>query len=408
MLPKQVQVVVVGAGPTGLALACTLRQSGVDVLVVDRAKEGTNTSRAAVVHARTLEVLDELDVSRRMIAEGLVVPVFTIRDRARTLARIDFSGLPTPYPYTVMLPQARTEALLTNRLAELGGQVHRQYTVMGVRSSAEGAELDISSPDGQRETVQTQYAVGADGMHSVVREAAAIGFTGGRYAQSFLLADVQLEWPLPANEVQLFFSGDGLVVVAPLPGGHHRVVATMDAAPEQVTVAAVQALLDRRGPGSAGVNSLAWGSRFEVHHRVADVYRRGALLLAGDAAHVHSPAGGQGMNTGVQDAVDLGRTLTGVLDNPQTGGALDAYQDRRRPVAQHVVMLTDRATRIATLTSPAARTARNLLISQIGRVPAIERLIARQLAELQVGAKRGSRRTGTARASEPDNAKPCT
>lgn len=382
LLPQRVEVVVVGAGPTGLALACTLRAAGVEVLVADRAAQGANTSRAAVVHARTLEVLAELDVTRRLLAEGCVVPVFTVRDRARTPARIDFSGLPTPYPYTLMLPQSRTEAILTERLSELGGHVDRPWTVTSVRPTSSGAAITATGDDGTTASVEARYVVGADGMDSVVRAAAAIEFTGGRYAASFVLADVHMNWPLSAQEVQLFFSPAGLVVVAPLPGGRHRVVATVDQAPETPGTGLVQALLDERGPGGAQVNEVVWASRFRVHHRVADAYRRGPLLLAGEAAHVHSPAGGQGMNIGIHDALDLAHTLGDVLTGRRDDSALDAYQDRRRPVAQRVVALTDRATRVATLHGAAARTGRNTVITLAGQLPAIRRRLAAQLAEL--------------------------
>ncbi len=387
-MPEQVEVAVVGAGPTGLALGCVLQQAGVHVLLADKATLGTTESRAAVIHARTLEVLDELDVSARMVAEGVVVPVFTVRNGARQLARIDFSGLPTQYPYTLMLPQSRTEAILTARFGELGGRALRPYTATRVTPTGAGAELTLAAADGTEHSVRARYVVGADGMRSTVREATGIGFTGGRYDQSFVLADIRMRWPLPRDEVQLFFSAAGLVVVAPLPGGHHRVVATMDDAPETITAADVQSLLDQRGPGAVHVQGLAWGSRFRVHHRVADDYRRGPLLLAGDAAHVHSPAGGQGMNTGIQDAVDLGQTLVGVLRGGQPDSSLDAYQARRRPVAQGVVRLTDRATRMATMSHPVARAARNAAIRLIDHLPAARRRIALQLAELTVAPHR--------------------
>lgn len=381
-IPQQVQVAVVGAGPTGLTLGCTLQHAGVDVLLVDKGAEGTNESRAAVIHARTMEVLHELGVTRRLLAEGLVVPVFTLRNRDQILARIDFAGLPTPYPYTLMLPQPQTEAILSDRLRELGGQAHRPYIATQVTTTPDGAELTVTGPDRVQHSIRARYVVGADGMHSTVRQEAGIGFTGGRYQQSFLLADVHMDWPLPPSEVQLFFSPAGLVVVAPLPGERHRVVAAMDTAPEDVSTDVVQSLLDQRGPGSAHVHDVVWGSRFRVHHRVADEYRRGPLLLAGDAAHVHSPAGGQGMNTGIQDAVDLAHTLIDVLENRRPDNSLDSYQERRRPVAQHVVALTDRATRIATLTNPAARMTRNTAVRLISHLPAARRRIAFQLAEL--------------------------
>lgn len=397
MLPHRVEVVVVGAGPTGLTLACALRAEGREVLVLDQAEEGTNTSRAAVLHARTLEVLEELDVTARLLAEGCIVPVFTVRDRSRTLARIDFSGLPSRYPYTLMLPQSRTEAILGRRLTELGGQVHRPWKATSVQPCAIGAAVTATEPDGVTARVEASYVVGADGMHSLVRGSAGIAFTGSQYPASFVLADVVMDWPLPTDEVQLFFAAAGLVVVAPLPGGHHRIVATMDQAPESPGAALVQQLLDQRGPRGARVRNLVWASRFRVQHRVATAYRNGPLLLAGDAAHVHSPAGGQGMNTGIQDAIDLGRTLASVLRGHAQENSLDGYQERRMPIAQRVVILTDRATRLASLRNPVARETRNALIRLGTRLPTVQRRLAHQLAELPPTQAMTVRQTGSDR-----------
>ncbi|WP_406832700.1 FAD-dependent monooxygenase [Pedococcus sp. KACC 23699] len=381
-------VLVVGAGPTGLALAAALLHQGVRTITVDRATEGANTSRAAVVHARTLEVLEGIDVTARLLAEGVVVPTFTVRDGRRVVARLDFSDLPTPYPFTLMIPQHRTEQLLTERLAELGGGVERGWALVGLElRPGPGARAFLRSTSGEERSVDARYVVGADGMHSAVREHAGIAFDGARYAQSFVLADVRMDWPLADDEVQLFFSAQGLVVVAPLPGGRHRVVATMDEAPESPSRADVQALLDARGPGNAAVTEVVWSSRFRVHHRVAAQYRRGPVFVAGDAAHVHSPAGGQGMNTGIQDALDLaGRLATAVRGgegDAAAEAALAAYETSRRPVALEVVQLTDRATRAATLRSPGARAVRNALIGMATRVPAVRRKVTTTIAELR-------------------------
>ena len=196
-------------------------------------------------------------------------------------------------------------------------------------------------------TLRASYVVGADGMHSIVRQASGITFTGSAYGESFVLADVTMEWAAGRKEVSLTFAAAGLTVIAPLPGGSYRIVATVDEAPESPDIAFVQRLLDERVPGQAAVTGLGWSSRFRVHHRVADRYRMDRLFLAGDAAHVHSPAGGQGMNTGIQDGYALGNVLT--------TGRLDDYEARRRPVAQRVVAFTDRMTTMATTRNPVLR-----------------------------------------------------
>ncbi len=369
-LPARTRVAIVGAGPTGLALAVTLASAGIDCVVLDRLAAGANTSRAAVVHARTLEVLDELGASRELVARGLRLERFTVRDGARALLTVGFGGLPTPHPYVLAVPQYETESVLLARLRELGGDVHRPFEVASAVQDEDGVTLTMTSG----ETLRADYAVGADGMHSVVREAAGIGFAGGTYQASFALADVVMDWAPGPGEASLTLDAEGLVVVAPLPGGHYRIVATVDDAPAAPDLAFVRRLLDTRAPGQARVDSVAWSSHFRVHHRVADHYRAGRLLLAGDAAHVHSPAGGQGMNTGIQDAHALGRAFA--------TGQLDAYEARRRPVALKVVSFTDRMTRLATTRARTTREARDLGLRVLGRIPAVRTRLATELAEL--------------------------
>jgi 2-polyprenyl-6-methoxyphenol hydroxylase-like FAD-dependent oxidoreductase len=385
-LPSRTDILIVGAGPSGLALAAELRRRGIKTVTVDKVAEGANTSRAAVVHARTLEVLEPLGVVPTMLGEGFKVPVFRVRDRDRALITIDFQQIPSAYAFTLMCPQDRTEAILLARLKALGGEVIRPAEVTGVDLGARGAQVQIAVGDATQ-TVAARWVIGCDGMHSQVREAAGIAFNGAAYQQGFILADVHMDWPLGRGEVSLFFSPAGLVVVAPLPKGRFRVVATVDDPPEVPSVPYVQALFDARGPkaSQAHVHGSLWSSRFKVHHRVAESPRKGRVLLCGDAAHVHSPAGGQGMNTGIQDAVSLASALADVL-----GGAdealLDAWAADRHKIAEGVVALTDRMTRMATLRSPAGRALRNVAIGFAGHIPAIGRALARNVAELRASA----------------------
>lgn len=376
-LPSTADVLVVGAGPVGLTLAAALVARGIRAVVLDRQAAGHNTSRAAVVHAYTLESLEPLGVTDRLVARGLQARRFTIRDRDRVLVPIDFRRLPTRYPYTLMVSQAETEAVLLERLHELGGQVHRPCVLAGLAQDDQGVTATLT--DGRR--LQARYAVGADGLHSTVRDAACIDFEGGAYDESFLLADVKAEGGLPRDEVILYFSPAGMVVVAPLPGGVHRVVATVDQAPEQPSAGDVQALLDARGPESqrARVHEVLWGSRFRVQHRVAAHYRQGRVLLAGDAAHVHSPAGGQGMNAGIVDAMVLAGALEQALGGDEA--ALDRYGQQRRPAARQIVALADRLTRMATLPRP-LRPWRNAILAAMSTLAPVRRRLAWQLSGL--------------------------
>ncbi|WP_062994020.1 FAD-dependent oxidoreductase [Nocardia mikamii] len=382
-VPATAAVVIVGAGPAGLTAAIALADAGADVVLLDRLAAGANTSRAAVVHARTLEVLDEFGIATTLHDLGLEVPRFVMYEGTDRLTTIGFSDLPTPFPYTLMIGQETTEAVLLDRLQRAGGTVVRPVEVTAVKPGGEFVTVEFTDATGQSGSIRADYVIGADGMHSRVREAAGIGFTGATYPESFVLADVRMDWPASRDEVSLHVSPEGIVVVAPLPDTDHdrfRIVATVAEAPEHPTRAQVQALLDARCPG-ATVREVLWSSRFRVHHRVADRYRAGRILLAGDAAHVHSPAGGQGMNTGIQDAALLGALLTRVLGG-EPDALLDDYERTRRPVALDVVAFTDRMTRMATLRPRPARVLRNTAIRLVTRIPAVRTALAYRLAEL--------------------------
>ncbi|WP_135453137.1 NAD(P)/FAD-dependent oxidoreductase [Mycobacterium sp. DL99] len=372
-------VLIVGAGPVGLTAAIVLIQHGHDVTVVDHQAEGANTSRAAVVHPHTLELLEPYGVVDELVARGVHTPTFTIRDRDDLLIAVPFSALPTRYPYTLMISQADTEAFLLNRLEELGGKVIRPASVTGIRQSADRAIATFA--DGRQ--IRARYLVGADGMHSTVRDQAGIAFSGGTYGESFALADVRLSGGVPADEVILYFSPAGLVVVAPLPDAMYRIVATVDEAPQHPDIPFVQSLLDERGPVSrpAVVEEVVWGSRFRVHHRIADAFRDNRILLAGDAAHVHSPAGGQGMNLGIEDAVVLGEHLSQVLDAGSDEALLDDYAATRRHTAGGVVAMTSRLTELATA-SARRRPIRNRVMRIAGKLPAVRRALAWRLSGL--------------------------
>ncbi|MDF2797321.1 MAG: monooxygenase [Devosia sp.] len=374
---EQTDVLIVGAGPAGLATAIGLAQAGVDFRLVDALPAAQNTSRAAVIHAATLQRLGRLGVADRLIAQGIKAPDFRVRDRDRVLLEVAFSVLGGEYPFALMIPQDETEAILAARLQEMGHDVLRPARITHLDQRADGVLATLDQQGGQH-NLQARLVVGADGEKSFVRTQAGIAFPGDTYG-SFMLADVHMDWPIGQHEVGLFFAAQGTLVVAPMSHQRYRVVAQLVDAPSLPTVADVQRVIDQRGPVSgARVHEVLWGSRFQVHHKLAARFHAGPFLLVGDAAHVHSPAGGQGMNLGLRDAEALATALSGYLNGNK--GLLDTYANERHALARQVLERTDRLTRIATIRSPALRWLRDTTLSTVSHAPVVRKRIAMMLA----------------------------
>lgn len=373
---QQVDVLVIGAGPTGLTLALSMLSRGRSVTIVDKQQEGDNTSRAAVVYPGTLELLDPYGVAERLAVKGIRTRQFTIRDRDRVLMPVPFEKLPTSFPYALLVSQAVTEAELLTRLEEMGGRVLRLWELTALSQDDSGVTASFAG----REPMRASFLVGADGVHSRVREQSRIAFQGDTQGESYSLADVRLTGGVPDNELVVYFSSAGHLVVLPLPGGIHRVVAHVANAPESPDVPFMQHLLDTRGPEGerAVVHAVVWGSRFLTRHALAERYRGGRVVLAGDAAHEHSPLGGQGMNLGVHDAVALSRALSMILEGG-SADLLDAYASAQRPVAEEVISITNLLTRVAT-TNEHLRAVRNLAVNMVD--PLIRKRVAWRLSLL--------------------------
>jgi 2-polyprenyl-6-methoxyphenol hydroxylase-like FAD-dependent oxidoreductase len=379
IMDSETDVLIVGAGPTGLALAIALQKAG----VIDKLEQAQGTSRAAVIHAHTLEALEPLGVSERLKAAGMLLPNFAIHERSKTLLSLCFSELPTVYPYMLMIPQNETERVLTSELETLGGRIFRGISATAISQNGNVAIAVLKSTVGLHQ-VRARYVVGADGMHSVVRAASDVSYDGGRYAQSFILADVKMQWAHGRGEVSLFFSTEGVMVVAPLPDGGFRIVAAIGDATEYSDKTAVQTLIDSRGPADkkSRIEDVVWSSNFKIHHRLVSKYRDGRMFVMGDAAHVHSPAGGQGMNTGLVDAVVLGKLLVRVLRDGEASEVLDQYGHLRRPAAKGVLQIAGRLTAAAMMRGSAGRQVRNAILRLIGASSPIRHKVAMQLSGL--------------------------
>lgn len=350
----QTDVLVVGAGPTGLALALWLTKLGVKIRIVDKAvKEGT-TSRALAVQARTLELYRQLDLADAVIKAGHRVPAVNLWVKGEPAARIPFaeigSGL-TPYPFLHIFPQDQHERLLLDRLGDLGVEVERRTELIRFSDDGSNVIARLRHENGEEAECGASYIAGCDGAHSTVRETLGSGFPGGTYRHLFYVADVQADGPAINGELHVDLDEADFVGVFPLAGqGRARLIGTVrDERADRAETLTFNDVSDRAiGHLKVRVAQVNWFSTYHVHHRVTDHFRRGRAFLVGDAAHIHSPAGGQGMNTGIGDAINLAWKLAAVLAGRAPEELLDSYEAERICFARRLVATTDRVFTFAT------------------------------------------------------------
>ncbi|MFF4061496.1 FAD-dependent monooxygenase [Streptomyces sp. NPDC001668] len=384
------QVLIVGAGPTGLTAACTLLRHGVKVRVVDRRRGPTGAPKALILWSGALEVLDRLETAVAIGERSLPLSGASYWSRGRRIAGLGFGALSgTRFPGPLCVPQPVTEELLYERLLQLGGAVEWSTEAESVTVETAEATVVLRGPGGDRSTARSRWLIAADGAHSKVREELGIPFEGSTYARDFLLGDGLLKTtgrtPLPPAEAQYHLTPDGVLVVVALPEGGHRIFFDLPAGSGEGPPddAELQKLLDARGPGGWTLTSTAWTSRFRVHTKVAATFRSGPVFLAGDAAHCHSPAGGQGLNTGVQDGYDLGWKLAAVCAGADPA-LLDSYEAERRPSAVRAVGNADRQTKLWLLRSAVSRFLRDTLLRRLSASGALEKRLVPELAQIDL------------------------
>lgn len=387
-------ILVVGAGPVGLTMACELTRHGVPVRIIDKAESPSLYSKAQVVHSRTLEILEEMDaeLAARVVAHGLPTSRlnFYTQDWQR-LAGVEIGEPDTRYPYMLNISQRETERLLTEHLVSRGVLVERQVELKSFAADAEGVTCTLNHADGRTETVRTPWLLGCDGSHSAVRKGAGIEFTGESYEWRITQADVHIDWSsdVPTNEVFGFVSPSGAIGAFPLPGGNrYRLMAFDTHSPPDLTIELFQQLLDERGPPGCRVSDPRWMVQFNLHCRQVPRYQAGRVLLAGDAAHIHSPAGGQGMNTGMQDAYNLAWKLALAYHGVAGQKLIESYHAERHPVAQAVLRSTDMGTRYMgtamTLESRFAVALRNQAMRFMTSLGFVQRMASRAMSELGI------------------------
>ncbi|MBB2992671.1 2-polyprenyl-6-methoxyphenol hydroxylase-like FAD-dependent oxidoreductase [Mycolicibacterium iranicum] len=352
---EPVPVLVVGAGPTGLTAALELSRLGVSVRIVDRALAPSPESRALAVQARTVELLRVRGVGAQMLDLGNRARAAALYASGRRLAPIELHRMPSQFNFILMLAQSETERLLTEQLARQGVKVERGLEVTSVRETGAGAEVTLRGGAGA-EVVQATYVIAADGPHSTLRKALGVPFPGRTLPHNYVLADLHVDGELPQDQVSIFLAGGGFVAVFPMGDGRFRLMATdpdgMADAAGDVGVDHIQRLFDSVVHVPARLHTMNWSSRFRINSRHVKQLRSGAVFFGGDAAHVHSPAGGQGMNLGVQDMINLSWKIAMVLDGRAKPELLDTYSAERLPVIRKLIRLTEIGTRVFNSTNP--------------------------------------------------------
>jgi 3-(3-hydroxy-phenyl)propionate hydroxylase len=404
-----VDVLVVGAGPTGLLAACELLRRGVRVRIVDRAERPMTAPKALSLWPRALDILEDLGIGEEIRRASNRINAFSYFSDGRPLATFDFAEDLA----SRTLPQPVTESLLTARLRELGGKVERGVRLLcldgvsfdGPIDATDGVTALLEHPDGRVERTRVPWVVGADGAGSAVRGQLGIGFEGSTYEMAFALVDAHVEGDLPGDRVLYYQAPTGTLVVVPMPGGVHRFLSVMPRGGGEVTVPMMQRIVDERGPRGVRITEPVWHTVFRVHARRAREFRRGRVFLTGDAAHVHSPAGGQGMNNGLQDAHNLAWKLAAVVHGTSPVSLLLSYGPERAEATRRIVRDTDVQTRAWMAGNRVQRVARDAAFRLLERTGAVSRYYAPVMAGRRL-AYRPERQTQSPSGRLPCGARP--
>jgi 2-polyprenyl-6-methoxyphenol hydroxylase-like FAD-dependent oxidoreductase len=386
------EVLVIGAGPVGLTMAAELARYGLSTRIIDKSAARTDKSKALVLWSRSLELINRMGCSASFVDAGLKVTAANIIAGSREIGHVRLDSMKTPYPYALMIPQSETERLMEEHLSACGVQVERQVELVRFAVGLDKASATLRHADGREEETETRWLIGCDGAHSAVRHGLRMPFEGDTQPSDWILADVDLAGvKSKPDELSLYWHSEGALAMFPIAPPRYRVIADVGDAHGNVhradpTLEEIQAVLDRRGPGGITVSSPFWLTAFRINERKVADYRAGRAFLAGDAAHVHSPAGGQGMNTGMQDACNLAWKLALVsrgMAAPEP--MLGSYSIERSAVGRQVLTDAGRLTTIAILKSGVLQEVRNHVGSLLFGLSPVRQAMANKLAELSIG-----------------------
>ena len=377
-------VLIVGAGPVGLFLANECARRGLRYRIVETHAGQSVHSKALAIFPRTLEILDMAGVVAPFLETANRVTSVAVMAHHRNLAHMRFTPEESPYPFVAMVPQDVTEKLLVKELGRRGGKVEYGTTFSSAEQQGERLVASIEH-NGVTSKVAASIVVGCDGAHSAVRDLLKIPFAGGDYQGLFVLADVETNEALPAEELELCPSELGPIAIFPMSATRRRVVATVEKKEgEAPSLELVRRIIQERGPGEIEARTLHWSSYFHIHHRHVATLRSGRMLLAGDAAHIHSPFGGQGMNTGLHDVWNLAWKVKLFLDGCGNEQLLESYSAERIPVIQGVIETTHHLTQIMGTPNKFAQALRDAVIPMVSRLAPFQHAFVQRLSELGI------------------------
>ncbi|UWZ82029.1 FAD-dependent oxidoreductase [Occallatibacter riparius] len=382
--PNQIDILIVGAGPVGLFLANECARRNLRYRIIEARSGQSEHSKALAIFPRTLEIFDMAGLVPAFLEAANRVNSVAVMSHDRTLARIRFEPEQTPYPYVAMVPQNITESLLAEALKTGGGAVDYNTSFVSLEQSTDAVSI-IVERDSVRENIRAAFVVGCDGARSGVRKSLGITLEGGDYDTPFMLADIETNQELPANEMQLCPSTEGAVAIFPMSATRRRIVATINH-PEgdAPSLELAQRVLAERAPREIQAHALHWSSYFRIHHRHASQLRQGRVFLAGDAAHIHSPFGGQGMNTGLHDAWNLVWKLDMALRGDGSEQLLDSYSEERLPVITDVIETTDHLTKVMGTPNVLAQFLRDSLIPAVSHLSTFQHAFVNRLSGLGI------------------------
>ena len=372
-------ILIVGAGPTGLTLALFLNKFNVPFRIIDKSVSSSDRSKALVVQARTLELFQQAGLDQKALEMSSGISDFSFFSKGNKVARIklaDDKDESTPFPFAAVIPQDMTEHLLIEELESKGVQIEWNTELKELDQGNGEVAVELISKDGQSEKTSVSYVVGADGAHSVVRRAMNTPFLGGSYESTFMLTDVEVDWDVETKGLSFHFESDFFCIFFPYKDKkRYRIITLIPELKEDADFNYLKEFLERRLSNKIVIKDPAWTSVYRVHHRCVEDFRKGNIFLAGDAAHIHSPAGGQGMNTGIQDAHNLAWKLALVMQGEAEAGLLDSYHTERWRVAQHLVHGTDRGFKLMTDKHPMVSWVRNnIFVHLIGTIFSVDRI----------------------------------